>query len=259
MEFVKNLTISGTGSSPTITWELPVTGARVDQVRYELWNDDTDQIISGPNSVPLGATAVSFSLSGLQVGTNYAIRIMPQERDINGTVSRSSNWLGWMATNAAAEGIVLSLTTGSPAGALQTVDTPSEAFQVEFDYKFTTDTGSLAVFLDELLIGTELNATDQVGDDFLHAVFEVEDESLLDLSMVSFLFQLDGPTGSNVLIDNIMFPGLINGDFEDGLNLWSPQGEGSVSTSAVPIPAAVWLLGSGLIGLFGIRRKLKNS
>ena len=27
---------------------------------------------------------------------------------------------------------------------------------------------------------------------------------------------------------------------------------------AVPIPSAVWLLGSGLIGIVGIRRKIKN-
>jgi hypothetical protein len=30
------------------------------------------------------------------------------------------------------------------------------------------------------------------------------------------------------------------------------------STSSVPIPAAVWLLGSGLIGIAGVRRKFKN-
>jgi hypothetical protein len=28
--------------------------------------------------------------------------------------------------------------------------------------------------------------------------------------------------------------------------------------TVVPIPAAVWLLGSGLIGLWGLRRRLKN-
>jgi len=28
--------------------------------------------------------------------------------------------------------------------------------------------------------------------------------------------------------------------------------------SPVPIPAAVWLLGSGLLGLIGIRKKIKN-
>jgi hypothetical protein len=32
----------------------------------------------------------------------------------------------------------------------------------------------------------------------------------------------------------------------------------SMSPAPVPIPAAAWLLGSGLIGLFGIRRKLRK-
>jgi len=33
---------------------------------------------------------------------------------------------------------------------------------------------------------------------------------------------------------------------------------GSGSVSAVPIPGAVWLLGSGFLGLFGIKRKLRG-
>jgi hypothetical protein len=52
-----------------------------------------------------------------------------------------------------------------------------------------------------------------------------------------------------------------------GLDMADPMGEGSVAwnehkqapmepgTSPVPVPAAVWLLGSGLIGLVGIRRR----
>ena len=31
----------------------------------------------------------------------------------------------------------------------------------------------------------------------------------------------------------------------------------NVSTTAVPVPAAVWLFGSGLVGLIGIARKKK--
>ena len=32
----------------------------------------------------------------------------------------------------------------------------------------------------------------------------------------------------------------------------------SVSNTAVPVPAAVWLLGSGLMGLIGVRRKMRK-
>ena len=34
--------------------------------------------------------------------------------------------------------------------------------------------------------------------------------------------------------------------------------DGTISSSAVPIPAAAWLLGSGLVGMLGLRRKLRT-
>jgi hypothetical protein len=44
--------------------------------------------------------------------------------------------------------------------------------------------------------------------------------------------------------------------------LWIKSGidmiGGDVNASVVPIPGAVWLLGSGLIGLLGFRRKLRK-
>jgi hypothetical protein len=58
--------------------------------------------------------------------------------------------------------------------------------------------------------------------------------------------------------------------FEWGLNTmastWNDVGRGALekgyiieyNTNPVPVPAAVWLLGSGLIGLAGIRRKFKH-
>jgi len=37
-----------------------------------------------------------------------------------------------------------------------------------------------------------------------------------------------------------------------------PETPGEINTGAVPIPGAVWLLGSGLVGIVGIRRKLRS-
>ena len=55
--------------------------------------------------------------------------------------------------------------------------------------------------------------------------------------------------------------GWVVADLQDGIT----PGSGSYvyaigydSINAVPVPAAVWLLGSGLLGLLGIRRKMKN-
>lgn len=50
-----------------------------------------------------------------------------------------------------------------------------------------------------------------------------------------------------------------NGGFETGdLTGWEYEGQAGVigGDSAVPIPAAVWLLGSGLFGLVGLKRRL---
>ena len=45
-------------------------------------------------------------------------------------------------------------------------------------------------------------------------------------------------------------------DVDDGDN--PPYLGAWVTTSSVPIPAAVWILGSGLIGFVGIRRRLNK-
>ena len=45
---------------------------------------------------------------------------------------------------------------------------------------------------------------------------------------------------------------------KDNVVLFSSKLSGSYNCNPVPIPAAVWLLGSGLLGLIGIRRKFKR-
>lgn len=40
--------------------------------------------------------------------------------------------------------------------------------------------------------------------------------------------------------------------------IYGPGVNGTANLTATPIPAAAWLLGTGLIGLVGIRRKIRN-
>ncbi len=51
------------------------------------------------------------------------------------------------------------------------------------------------------------------------------------------------------------FPSTFNSLFIGGNIVDLP---GSITGSPVPIPAAVWLFGSGLLGLIGIRKRIKN-
>ena len=232
MGFAKNISISGSGLSPTLTWSLPDSGPIVDSMRYQVWDIKTNQRIFNSSYITPTSSENEVTLLGITEGKDYAVRLILQQTDDGGPVTRSSNWVSWTATTAEPEGSVLSLTTGSPAGVSQEIDTPTKSFNVDFDYIFTTTTGYFEVFLNGTLIGTRLDAPTTIGNDFFHASFKVDSPSLLGLT-TSLSFMFDGPTGSNILIDNISFPGSLNGTFEQGLNSWTQQGPGQ--TAVAPI------------------------
>lgn len=50
---------------------------------------------------------------------------------------------------------------------------------------------------------------------------------------------------------------IVGGSFDGNTGYWELSGVANTSTSEVPVPAAVWLFGSGLIGLAGIARRRK--
>ena len=258
MELVRNLAISGPPASPTVTWNLPTTGPTVSQVRYELWNDDTNQILSGQSPINLGSSAASVQLAALSPNINYAIRIIVQQSDTSGfTSTRSSNWISWNASGGAPLGNVVQLVAGSPATLSQTVDLPNDPFNIVFDYRFTTTTGALSVLIDGSPVGRLLEAPVSISSEFLRAYFEIDDSSLLGMDDLLLTFQIDGPAGSTVLLDNINFPGLLDGDFAS-LNNWTAGGAGSVRLTRVAEPATVLLMLSALCCLVVVRLQNRN-
>jgi hypothetical protein len=161
------------------------------------------------------------------------------------------------------EDLAAQLIAGSPVILSQLVDTPGTPFDFLFDYKFETITGFLDIFLDGVMID-ELLAPDPLQQDFETANYLISDSSLLNLTDVLLEFILDGPTGSKVLIDNVVFPGIINGSFGSGLTSWTTststeQGQvGVAALQASPEPATFLLLGSGLAGLGFLRRRKRT-
>ena len=47
---------------------------------------------------------------------------------------------------------------------------------------------------------------------------------------------------------------IVGGPFSDNIGSWQIAG----TVSAVPVPAAAWLMGSGLMGLVGVARHRKS-
>ncbi|MEX2215984.1 MAG: choice-of-anchor tandem repeat NxxGxxAF-containing protein [Phycisphaeraceae bacterium] len=168
----------------------------------------------------------------------------------------------FLATPVPEGNFVASLTTGSPVTLTQNIDTPLVGpVNLEFDYLFETTTGQLDVLLDGMLLGT-INAPVLPDTAFESASFLV-DGSLLNLAGVNLTFLFDGPTGSHVLLDNVVLAGstLQNGDFQSGsLNPWTitTTGAGTVLITpftgvGVPEPGIAMLLLLGVVSV-GMKR-----
>jgi len=123
------------------------------------------------------------------------------------------------------------LTTGSEAILSQFIDTPNDPFRITLDYTFADSTGVLDVFLGSTNLGSIYAVA---SSEFTKISFLVDDPSLLGQTGQALSFHLNGQTGSQILLDNI-------------------------TATTIPVPSAIWLFSSGLLGLFGITRRKKYS
>jgi hypothetical protein len=172
-----------------------------------------------------------------------------------------------LAAPAQLDDAVAVLITGSPVELSQEVAKPGvDSFEFSFDYLFATDIGVLEVFLGTTLI-TTIAAT-EVMTDFATFTTTLTTADYFGLDDISALlrFWLDGPSGATVLLDNVVFPGLLNPDFNlasltSNLTHWqtwtqSEFGVVAAQTFGVPEPGNLPLLlaGLALLALSGSRR-----
>lgn len=98
--------------------------------------------------------------------------------------------------------------------------------------------------------GTPANPDGSFSYDFTLSAGQVAFGTLFDWSVnigipVLAIFNADGSAGAAVPMQVGPFP------------TQAPSFQGVAQTSEVPVPAAVWLFGSGLVGLAGIARRRK--
>lgn len=110
-------------------------------------------------------------------------------------------------------------TVASPVSLVAPVPAAHESGEMSFDYVFLTPTGSLDVFLDEALLFS-VSASEHPVNVFQQATIALQARSALPSDTAKLTFHFDGPVGSKLLIDNIVFPGLQNGDLSQLDNGW---------------------------------------
>ncbi|MCP3875202.1 MAG: PEP-CTERM sorting domain-containing protein [Desulfobacteraceae bacterium] len=98
--------------------------------------------------------------------------------------------------------------------------------------------------------------TDSSGDDGMERGSYTWDAATGDVSITNIFADTNGQWGFSDPIGDLLIN--VNGDFltvadDGGSDVFSRVG----ASSTVPVPGAIWLLGSGLLGLAGISRRKK--
>jgi len=153
------------------------------------------------------------------------------------------------------------LTAGSPVSLYTAVEVPNIAFDFEFSYGFLDESGSLDIYLGDVML-YEAVATDHILGHLYDVVLNIDVDLILNMDQEILAFWYDGDHGTEMLLDNIMFGSLENGDFSNLTAGWFSEGEGSVGlavmqTTTVPLPSGLLFFASA-VGCFGWLRRKQN-
>jgi len=162
-------------------------------------------------------------------------------------------------------GVQLVLTSALAAG--ENLD-PGKALYLNFDPMKASSLGSLTFtltgntgFAEAAVVSTGSNAFKADGDGNYDILFNYNPSTKALQNLTSQTYLIAGVSGISTGDFNFGSVGGALGSWNAAVHVQNTpsggSGSGWVGGSPVPIPGAVWLLGSGLIGLVGIRRKFK--
>lgn len=144
----------------------------------------------------------------------------------------------------------------------------NHSFTIAFDEIF--DSATLSITLQGRTIGSNRRFTWYYGSviDIMAGESTLVDNQGLNGTIQTFQFDLDTATISSMMATDLLTYSIIGqwADWYRNDGTWGASYSNfyldkvelntvSSPTAPVPVPAAAWLLGSGLLGLFGLRRK----
>jgi hypothetical protein len=214
----------------------PVAG-KIVAVGDQIDGKTVAEIVLGRNALN-DSGSVAFTVSFTD-GTNAVIRADPLIE------------LGVIDPASLNKYVQLSTVGGTSVVLSQLVPLPMELFDLGFDLEFLTSSGELEVMLGDVLLGTFV--ADDAGSILLEdldpkALFRPAGSPPDDLLL---RFLLSGPAGSTLRIDNVLFPGVVNGTFQVGyFDAWMVDTSGggvafvsALETTSVPEPGSLALVG----------------
>lgn len=202
----------------------------------------SDKVIATGDSVPGFPSTVTSVLMGSE-GLNDLGQIAMRVSFANGRerILRADPLVALPVVHADAVAALVVITQN--ASLRQVINMPRGMEQLEFDYLFPTTTGKLVVKLGEVVLKT-IRAPRRLADNFRTVRIRVDPAKLSTQGSqaLALEFSLEGSgVESGVLLEHIVFPGVVNGDFASGnLGGWEVE-EGRDAAVGVAVKPGVRL------------------
>ena len=268
--FATGLLGAGSVQASTVTFDLDYSNNATGHISGDPWAVTNDI----PNDGTTYATVTINDNGQISDGNGGFI----SDGLINFEVATGTYWDGKEDTGFGIQSFGFNLDgVATGLAATDVVDTPSTLFPLPSNWGATVDlsginqdglggfdvtinrTGTMSQNRQDPLVfsidlGLDQGTTDDIFDYIANSIAGANGSFLFAVHIAGFLDQ-------NQLEPNIGVDCTGDAGATEGCNVltsaWFAPVEGSIPPSAIPVPAAVWLFGSGLLGLVGIARRRK--